>query len=189
MASNRAARTRKDLLGAAARLMKQGRAPSLEEIAQEALVSRATAYRYFRSAEALLVEAAVDLAMPPADAIFAGAPDDPAARLERVDTALHDMSLANEAQLRLMLVHTLQHGSGGAVPPRQNRRTPLIDAALAPAKGKFKPAALANLRRALAYLIGTEGMIVAKDVLQIGDAEARKVKRWAIRALVEAAKA
>jgi hypothetical protein len=31
-------------------------------------------------------------------------------------------------------------------------------------------------------------MVVFKDVLQLPDAEARKVKRWAIRALVEAAK-
>jgi hypothetical protein len=30
--------------------------------------------------------------------------------------------------------------------------------------------------------------VVLKDVLQLDDAEARKVKRWAIRALVEAAK-
>ena len=31
-------------------------------------------------------------------------------------------------------------------------------------------------------------MVVFKDVLQLDDAEARRVKRWAIRALVEAAK-
>ncbi len=31
-------------------------------------------------------------------------------------------------------------------------------------------------------------MVVFKDVLQVDDAEARKVKRWAIRALVEAAR-
>ena len=31
-------------------------------------------------------------------------------------------------------------------------------------------------------------MVVFKDVLQLDDAEARKVKRWAIRALVQAAK-
>jgi hypothetical protein len=31
-------------------------------------------------------------------------------------------------------------------------------------------------------------MVVFKDVLQLDDADARKVKRWAIRALVEAAR-
>jgi hypothetical protein len=30
-------------------------------------------------------------------------------------------------------------------------------------------------------------MIVSKDVLQLDDDDARKVKRWAIRALIEAA--
>lgn len=185
MPSNRAARTRRDLLDAAVRLLRQGRSASLDEIAAEALVSRATAYRYFPSAEALLAEAAADIAMPE-PAIFDGL-DDPVARVERLDAAMSDLSLANEAQLRLMLAHSLQHATD--IPARQNRRTPLIDAALAPARKAFKPAALANLRRALAFFIGTEAMIVAKDVLGIDEAEARRVRRWAIRALVEAARA
>jgi AcrR family transcriptional regulator len=190
---NQRSRTRKDLLRAAASLMKQGRTPSLEEVAAEALVSRATTYRYFPSVEALLVEASFDLAVPDADSLFEGDTSaDPVARLQRVDTALHDMILANEAPLRMMLVHTLQRGLRGeddeGLPRRQNRRAPLIDAALKPAVKQFKPAALDTLRKALALVIGTEAMVVFKDVLQLDDAEARKVKRWAIRALVEAAK-
>ena len=42
---NQKRRTRKALLQAASRLMAQGRKPGLEEVAEEALVSRATAYR------------------------------------------------------------------------------------------------------------------------------------------------
>ena len=38
------------------------------------------------------------------------------------------------------------------------------------------------------WSIGTEAMVVFKDVLQVDDAEARRVKRWAIRALVAAAR-
>src|SRR3546814_6420835 len=57
---NQKRRTRKELLQAASRLMKQGRKPSLEEIDEEALVSRATAYRYFPGVEAWLVEASLD---------------------------------------------------------------------------------------------------------------------------------
>jgi hypothetical protein len=37
-------------------------------------------------------------------------------------------------------------------------------------------------------VIGTEGMIVFKDVLQLDDSEARRVKSWMIHALVEAAR-
>ena len=189
---NQRSRTRKDLLRAAAKLMKQGQNPSLEEIAAEALVSRATAYRYFPSVEALLVEASFDLAVPEADDLFGSdASTDPVARLERVDTALHDMILANEPALRTMLAHALQRGLKGDDPDhprRQNRRSPLIEAALEPARKQFKPAALATLSKALALIVGPEGVVVCKDVLQLDDAEARKVKRWAIQALVEAAK-
>lgn len=190
---NQKARTRKDLLQAASRLMKEGRNPSLEEVAEAALVSRATAYRYFPSVEVLLTEASFDVATPaPHDLFSDDGPTDPVERVQRVDAALHDMTLANEASLRLMLAHTLQEplrGSGASdVPRRQNRRLPLIEAALEPAKREFKPGALKTLSRALALIIGPEALVVTKDVLRLEDVEARKVKRWAIRALVEAAK-
>ena len=190
---NQRRRTRKDLLQAAARLMKQGGTPSLEAIAEEAMVSRATAYRYFPSADALLVEASLDIAFPDIGAVLGDdAPSDPVARLELVESTIDEMISANEPGLRRMLIHSLERklrGEGdGDVPARQNRRTPLIDAALEPARREFKPAALANLRRALALVIGTEAMVVFKDVLQVDAAEARRVKRWAIRALVAAAR-
>ncbi len=190
--ANQKRRTRKDLLEAAARLMRQGRTPDLEEIAAEALVSRATAYRYFPNVEALLLEASLDIAVPSADEILRGAPPkDPVARLQRVDAAMHEMIAANEAPLRIMLANALQHIARGEqdsdLPARQNRRTPLIEAALEPARARFDPAALDLLAKALALVIGTEAMIVCKDVLQLDEAEACKVRQWAIGALVAAA--
>jgi AcrR family transcriptional regulator len=190
---NQRMRTRKDLLQAASRLTKEGRTPTLDDVAEEALVSRATAYRYFPSIEALLVEAAVDIAVPEPGELFGNdASTDPLLRLQRVETTLYDMILANEPMLRTMLAHTIQHDmqadDTGRLPRRQNRRTPLIEAALEPARDQFKPAALKPLMRALALIMGTEATIVVKDVLQLDDTEARKMKRWAIRALVEAAK-
>jgi hypothetical protein len=91
-----------------------------------------------------------------------------------------------------MLAHSLEHAAkddaADEVPLRQNRRTPLIEAALEPAHDQFKAAALDTLTQALALVIGTEAMLVCKDVLQLDDARTRKVKRWAIRALVDAAR-
>jgi AcrR family transcriptional regulator len=188
---NQRLRTRKDLLRAASRLMKRGRKPSLEEIAEEAMVSRATAYRYFPNVEQLLLEASLDVAIPEAKDLFGpGAPVDPVARLERVDAAFHEMILANDAPLRIMLARSLERviAGGDPTPARQNRRTPLIEAALEPARGEFAPEALDRLAKALALVIGTEAMIVFADVLRIDEAEASNVKRWAIRALVEAAR-
>ena len=189
---NQKRRTRKDLLRAAARLMQRGGQPTLEEIAEEALVSRATAYRYFPGVEALLVEAALDTRVPEPSEMLRGAPaDDPVARVQHADLALHDTIVANEGQLRTMLAHSMQRpasrGAATGLPPRQNRRSPLIEAALEPARHRFRPADLKLLSRALALVVGTEALIVCKDVLQLDEAETRKVKRWAVKALVEAA--
>jgi AcrR family transcriptional regulator len=184
---NQKSRTRKDLLRAAARLMKEGKSPTLEEVAEEAMVSRATAYRYFSGIEALLVEAALDVAMPD-DSFFAGdSSEDPVERLLRADAAVAAMILDNELALRAMLVHSLQRDRDETLPTRQNRRTPLIEQALAPARDKLTPAEFILLARALALVIGTESMIVFKDVLAIGDSEAADVRAWMIRTLAEAA--
>lgn len=185
---NQKRRTRKDLMAAANRLLKQGRKPSLEEVAEEAMVSRATAYRYFPSIEALLNEAGLDVAAPDPATVFRE-DRDPVARLDQVDAAFSEMMAANEPALRMMLAQSMhQRLNGEAEVTRQNRRSVLIEAALAPAKKEFRPADLDKLQKALALVIGTEGMVVFKDVLQLEDAEATKVKRWIIRALVDAAR-
>jgi AcrR family transcriptional regulator len=190
--SNQRHRTRKDLLAAAGRLLKQGRTPDMDDVAREAMVSRATAYRYFPSIESLLVEAPVDGEVPAPDAVFAGdASTDPVARVDRAEAALHEMVYRNEAQLRVMLAASLERGARGAaadgVPVRQNRRTPLIEAALAPARGRFTDANYRKLCAALALVFGTESMVVFRDVLGVDEKTARRVKSWAARALVQAA--
>ena len=54
---NQKARTRAALVAAAIKLVREGRPPSIPDAAAEALVSVATAYRYFTSAEDLWGEA------------------------------------------------------------------------------------------------------------------------------------
>jgi AcrR family transcriptional regulator len=188
--TNQARRTRKALLEAAARLMKQGRRPSFEDVAEDALVSRATAYRYFTGIEPLLVEAALDVAMPDPSLFDDDPSGDPVERLHRADAAVRDMIRANEAALRTMLIHSLQAGLDGAAggpPARQNRRMPLIEAALAPLRGRLDGARFDRLAQALALVIGTESMVVFKDVLRLDDDEADAVRRWMIGALVQGA--
>ncbi len=190
--TNQRYRTRKDLIAAAARLMKDGRKPSLEEVAEAALVSRATAYRYFPSVETLLVEASVDLAVPDGGALFADDPSvDPEDRVDKAEAAMHRVVFENEAALRLMLAsalaRTAEGSAGAAVPLRQNRRTPLIEAALAPARGRLGEGGHTRLVAALAMIFGPESMIVFRDVLRLDEGTAREVKGWAARALVRAA--
>jgi hypothetical protein len=136
------------------------------------------------------VEASLDVAFPDPERVMAGAPQaDALARLEAADAAMDEMIQANEAALRTMLSHTVQPGAEAAgLPRRQNRRAALIGAALAPVEREFDPATLARLKAALGVLMGTESMVAFRDVLQMDFADAAKVRRWAIRALLDAAR-
>jgi AcrR family transcriptional regulator len=187
--SNQELRTRKDLLAAATRLMKKGSLPTMEEVAQEALVSRPTAYRYFRSIDVLLHEAALDEAVSSFTEILSHSTStDPEQRLLEAEAAMHKSTYANEAQLRVMLANSIQRDTtDNKVPARQNRRLPLIEEALAPARKQITPATYRKLCSTLALIFGTEAMIVFRDVLRVDEATARDVKTWAIRTLLRGA--
>lgn len=187
--SNQELRARKDLLLAASRLMKQGRKPTMDEVAKEALVSRATAYRYFGNIDALLVEAPLDAAVGNLEEIFAkNASDDPEARIDEAEASMHKVVYENEAQLRIMLAQSIGRNlEDDTLPNRQNRRTPLIEAALATSRHRFRDEDYERLCAALAMIFGPESMIVFRDVIHINEKTARQVKSWAARALVRAA--
>ncbi len=187
--SNQQHRTRRDLLRAAARLLEHGRRPTMAELAKEARVSRATAYRYFDGIDAVLAEAPVDATVPEPEALFAGMESArPEQRVAAAEAALHETAYRNAPLLRAMLAHSLTRtATPGAAPARQNRRGPLIDAALAPARQSFDDDTYGKLRAALALVLGTESMIVLEDVLQLDESSARAVKQWAVKALVRAA--
>ncbi|MEN8722145.1 MAG: TetR/AcrR family transcriptional regulator [Alphaproteobacteria bacterium] len=185
-------RTRRKIIDGAIRLMAAGMVPSMEQIAAEAGVSRATAYRYFPNSDFLMAEAALDVGMPLADEVLAG--QDGASveqRVAIVDQLFHDMFTVNEPLMRLMLSegHKLRaHDPDHKTPIRQGRRMPLIAAALAGHEGALDPAMADRLTKALSLIIGPEGMIVTMDVLGIGDDEARALKQWMIATLIGAAR-
>ena len=185
--SNQQLRTRKDLLTAAARLIREGRKPSLKEVTEAALVSRATAYRYFPNLEVLLAEASIDIATPEGADLFADdASGDVEARLEKAEAAIARAVRDNEPALRVMLASAVMVETQG-LPVRQNRRLPLIEAALAPARSRMERRTYEKLCRFLSLIFGPEAMIVFKDVLRLDEKSARESKVWAIRALVRAA--
>jgi AcrR family transcriptional regulator len=180
-------RTRQAIVRAAARLLERGERPSLDEVAAEAEVSRATAYRYFPGLDALLSEAAIDALVPEPGDLLADAPHDVSQRLELVDDTLDRACREREVPLRLMLARTLERSvqPGGALTPlRQNRRVPLIEQALAPLGDAYD----VRLIPALAMVMGTEGLIALKDVVGLDEAQSRVVRQWAIAALLKAAR-
>lgn len=86
-------------------------------------------------------------------------------------------------------IHALQHQlREPKMPVRQDRRSPMIEAAIAPHRGDMPFGQADRLSQALALVVGTESMLVLKDVLGLDAEEATAVRRWAIRALVAGAR-
>ncbi len=164
----------------------------MEEVAEEALVSRATIYRYFPNIDSLLIEAPIDGVAPTDKTIFGDEKSkDPLYRIDKAEKAFHDIVYKNETQLRIMLAHSitrkLTDGDIDKIPVRQNRRSIVIDAALAPGREYFEDSIYKKTCSALAVLFATESMIVYKDVLNLDNKTASEVNSWAVQALVRAA--
>src|ERR1700748_3926722 len=113
-------RTRQDLLKAAARLMKEGRLPKLADVAEEAMVSRATAYRYFSSDEALITEAAIHGQTPTAEHLFADDKVlDPEERLSKANAIMHDFIWGTRWRCVSSLLRFSEKGAGATTGPHK----------------------------------------------------------------------
>ena len=181
-------RTRRALLDAARALMTEGLEPAIGAAAERAGVSRATAYRYFASAEALALEATLDSTL---DVTFSldELPGDVAGRVAEVQRRLHTHARQHEAQLRLFLASALRLHveSEGEAEVRMGRRLAMIEAALAPARDALDAASYDRLVCALTPLMGIDALVVLRDVCGLEHDEAQTTMDWAVRTLVTAA--
>ena len=185
-------RTRRALLTAARQVLDEGRTPTLADAAERALVSRATAYRYFPSPEALLEELQLELDVPDEDVLFgAEAPASVEDRVSLVRRELYDFVMRNELQYRVFLRNGLDHWlkrpADEEPETRGARRERLLERALEPSEGKLGPSAFTRLKIALGVMVGVESMIVLKDIYGLDRQQAEDAVDWAVRALVRAA--
>ena len=179
------ARTRAALVDAARMLMAGGRTPTVEEAAEAAGISRATAYRYFPNQRALLVAAHPEIE---ATSLLAeDAPADPHERLDRTIAELIRLTLETEPELRTMLRLSLEPGGGEELLLRQGRAIGWIEDALAPLRGRLRPSALRRLVLAIRSACGIEALVWLTDVAGLSRHQASKLMRWSALALLRAA--
>ncbi|GAA2625989.1 TetR/AcrR family transcriptional regulator [Actinomadura fulvescens] len=191
--ANQKLRTRTALLKAAAELLEQGQSPSVGEVADAALVSRATAYRYFPSQEHLLLQAVLDRSIDETDRVVREAIDRHQGAGERVDAlvrAVHGEIASNEQRFRDFARLSAQSRAGeqdtvGGV--RGDRRIRWIEHALQPLRGRMPEREFERLVRGLSLCIGAESFIVLSDLCRLRPAEVEETERWAVRALLAAA--
>ncbi len=187
--ANQKRRTRQALLDAALVLCESGRTPSFAEVAAHAMVSRATAYRYYSSAEALISDALFERALEPLQSLYRPG-EDPLEAIGRAAHTLNERLLKDEVGLHVVersFMSAWLDNKPTARPPRPARRMqcilPIVDAL----KEKLPPGARKRLAAALALTMGTEAAIALRDVAGVETEQALTVSSWAAQALVRQA--
>jgi len=187
--TNQKLRTRFTLLQAVRDLLDDGRNPTFEEVAEAAMVSRATAYRYFPSIEAMIAESTIHQAVPDPDVAIGERHellDRVLAAVDASTTVMLENEVAAHAMAKSMADRWLDSPDGAGA-TRPARRLTLIDAALKPHADRLGPHVTDQLRSALALVGGMEAVISARDIVGLEVEEARATFAWAATALVAAA--
>lgn len=187
--ANQRLRTRQALLDAAVALRDEGHNPTVAQVAERAMVSRATAYRYFPSPEALISETATDRDMTPLEDLWRPG-DDPVKGMGLAATALNTLLMADEIGLHVMersfmTVWLDSESRDTSLRPgrRMNYIAPIVDSL----KDELSPRARKRLKQALSIVMGTEAMIAVRDISGASVEESLDAAAWAARALVRQA--
>jgi len=182
------ARTRKALLVAARALMERGEPVTVLAAAQEAGISKATAYRYFSASDPLILEATLDAKVLTPEEIVGDA-HDVRERVLRVQRYLFRLTRESETQFRLFLARALDDwvARGGAISPqiRAGRRLPMYEHALAPVRSRMKRRDFEFLVLSLSAASGMESYLALKDVCRVDDAMADRIGASTIEAILD----
>jgi len=181
------ARTREAVIAAARAQMAAGTTPTVEQAADAAGVSRATAYRYFPNQRTMLVAAYPEIEAR--SLLGADPPDDVAARLDRVVDEVTRMLIDKEPELRTMLRLSLEADEDQRqhLLLRQGRVIGWLEEALQPLRRSVSKAELRRLVYAIRCAVGIEALVWLCDVAGLSRREAVEVMRWSASGLLRAA--
>jgi len=160
--ANQKTRTRRAIVEACRELARSGADVTMPEVAKRALVSEATAYRYFPDLVSLLRETIDGLWPSPAEALEpVAASRDPVERVSFACAFLLRGVLSYQGAVRAMISGTIARR--GLAASRPGIRFGLIDYALAPFE--HTPGLdLAQLKRDLAVVVSAEALFTLTDL-------------------------
>jgi AcrR family transcriptional regulator len=187
-------RTRKAIVDAAVRLSTGGAAPSVDEIAAAADVSRRTVYMYFPAVDQLLIDATAGaLNEPPVEAALSDPAlvHDAAGRVEALIRTLLKYSPESLPLGRRMIRLTVDPPLNGApepIGPRRNqRRIEWLEEACEPLRDTLSDPSFQRLISALTMVVGWEAQVALRDVRGLDPQAEQEAMLWAARVLVEGA--
>ena len=152
-------------------------------------MSRATAYRYYASVEALLSEAMFERLVPPPGKLFQPG-GEPVEAMGRAVRNFNRLLLQEEAALHVMerlFMSVWLDNTPDTRPLRAARRLQYIAAVVEALKNELTPAVCKRLAQALSMMAGPEAVLSLRDVAGASLEEALDASAWAAMALVRAA--
>jgi AcrR family transcriptional regulator len=156
-------RTRRAIVDAARELTRSATEVTMPRVAERAMVSEATMYRYFPDLTSLIQETLAGLWPDPAAALApVEASEDPAERVAFACEHLLRGVHAYEGSVRAAISHTIT--APGTANARPGLRFGLIDHALAPFAASLAPAAMTRLKLDLAVVVSAEAFFTLTDL-------------------------
>ena len=187
---NQKYRTRRALLAAARTLLERNEQVSVAAAAELADISKATAYRYFSTTDAIIREAVLDGRWKSAEEVIGDAVE-VGERVQRVNAYLFQHTRNNEAAHRMFLSKALEswvaEGGKPKAQLRLGRRIPMYEQALAPVRASLAKPEFHKLVLSLAAASGIESYIALKDVCELDDAMADDISATIITAILDRA--
>jgi len=176
--------TRQKILETARQLMANGRDYTLEDVAKEANISRATIYRYYSHADLLSAEAVLDIQASTPELVYEGLKSNTTGdKILEVQDFYNSLALNNEAAFRKYLSIVVNNSGKEGV--RGRRRVKTLQMVLGgdpPLLSKEEAKLLLDVS---SVLMGMEPLVVAKDVCGLSDAEAKKTLRWGLQMMLK----
>jgi AcrR family transcriptional regulator len=156
-------RTRRAIVEACRELTRSGAAVTMSRVADRAMVSEATIYRYFPDLISLLQETLDGLWPDPAEALApVESSTDPVERVAFACEFLLRGVHAYEGSVRAAISHTITEPALAS--DRPGIRFGLIDRALAPFAASLRPGAMTRLKQDLAVVVSAEAFFTLTDL-------------------------
>ncbi len=184
------------LINTALTLFEQGAIPSVSELAADAGVSRATAYRYFPT-QSDLISATVNASLGP---ILTWRSDSPEThtRMEQLLAFAYPQMFKHEGALRAALYVSLQQWAQDRSASAKSQvndekklirghRKAILANVVEPLKSHVDKDTLDKVIRAFSLVYGSEVFLVMKDIWKMDDSGVIGITQWMAKAIINQA--
>lgn len=177
-------KTRDKILRSTQKLLEKNKDISLEDVAKEAGISRATIYRYYSSIDVLAAEAVLDLNTKSSEDLY----DEVAGKdLKEAILSMQDyynqLTIDNESGFRKYMSVVLNNDHSDKM--RGARRKKSLMMLLENKAQQMSAQDKENLANITTVLMGIEAFVVTKDVCGLNNVESKNLLNWGMEKLLE----